>query len=217
MKKNSYPILSALLLLLFITMSAGISLIAQPETAIQPTEAAPTLHAKATGTPAFSWPISDAPARITKLFFGLYVSPQHSPVNSKRFIGYHTGVDFETTPAEADLPVTISTICAGNLIVKRYASGYGGVAVQSCLYQGHPITVIYGHLKLSSITAPLNKPLAQGATLGVLGKGQSKETDGERKHLHLSIHRGYLINILGYVQRAKELSGWIDPQTILSK
>lgn len=169
----------------------------------------------ATNTPAFIWPIDNAPKRITKLPFGLYVTPQNSPVNSKRFTGYHVGTDFETTPAESNIDIPIKTICTGKLALKKWASGYGGVAVQRCQLNGRPITVIYGHLKLASIQAKLNTSLPIGATLGILGQGQSVETDGERKHLHLGIHFGSAINILGYVQKAKDLAGWIDPASII--
>jgi hypothetical protein len=46
--------------------------------------------------------------------------------------------------------------------------------------------------------------------LAVLGTGFSTETDGERKHLHLGIHKGTAINILGYVQNSSELNNWVD-------
>ncbi|MDP1845177.1 MAG: hypothetical protein Q8L09_00330 [Candidatus Moranbacteria bacterium] len=44
-----------------------------------------------------------------------------------------------------------------------------------------------------------------------MGKAYGAETDGERKHLHLGIHKGAGVNILGYVQSKAELSGWLDP------
>jgi len=155
-------------------------------------------------------PIADALARITKKSFGLKVSPGHSPVSPEKFSGYHTGVDFETYPSEQDIAVPIYAICSGKLLIKKTVSGYGGVAVQGCKIAGLNATVIYGHLKLSSISAKINQELKAGEQLGLLGQGYSAETSGERKHLHLGIHRGTAINILGYVQSTEALKDWLD-------
>ncbi|HUO75338.1 MAG TPA: M23 family metallopeptidase [Candidatus Paceibacterota bacterium] len=156
-------------------------------------------------------PLTNAKSRETKKPFGIYVTPSDSPVSPEKFTGYHTGLDFETTPAEADIDVPVRALCDGTLLVKEYATGYGGVAVQSCVLDGQPVTVIYGHLKLASITPAVGSAIARGDALGVLGKGYSTETDGERKHLHLGIHKGTTINILGYVQTKAALNGWLDP------
>ena len=155
-------------------------------------------------------PISDAGTRVTKKPFGLKVSPKSSPIKPERFSGYHTGVDFETTTAEQKLNITIYAICDGRLLLKKYASGYGGVAVQSCVLNKQNVTVVYGHLRLSSITLKTGKAIKAGQPLGLLGAGYSQETDGERKHLHLGIHKGKAINLSGYVKTKKELSQWLD-------
>jgi murein DD-endopeptidase MepM/ murein hydrolase activator NlpD len=155
------------------------------------------------------------PARITKKLFGTYVTPKNSPVQPERFTGYHTGVDFETAPAEKDKDVPIPALCDGALLMKESASGYGGVAVQSCTLNNEMVTVIYGHLRLSSISGRAGQKLHAGDMLGVLGTGYSSETDGERKHLHLGIHKGPDINILGYVQKQSDLSDWLDPTQFL--
>ena len=162
-------------------------------------------------------PISNALSRITKKTFGLYVSPGHSTVSPERFIGYHTGVDFEVTPEEAKSDVTVSTICSGPLALKEWAKGYGGIAVQRCTISSQSVTVIYGHLRLSSISAKVGSALTSGTKLGVLGTGYSTETDGERENLHLGIHRGTSINILGYVQNKADLSQWIDAEQLLKQ
>lgn len=150
-------------------------------------------------------------ARVTKKPFEIYITPQNSPVQPEKFTGYHTGVDFETTSAEANIDVSVSAFCDGKLLLKKYATGYGGVAVQSCVLNNESVTVIYGHLKLASIAPIVGQTLKKGDLLGVLGKGYSTETDGERKHLHFGIHVGSTINILGYVQKQSDLSGWLDP------
>jgi len=160
-------------------------------------------------------PIGGGLSRVTKKGFGLYVSPGHSPVSPEKFTGYHTGIDFETTPAEQAIDVPVYAACAGKLLLKKYASGYGGVAVQSCVLDGQNATLIYGHLRLSSIIPNVGDKLKPGQQIAVLGTGYSSETDGERKHLHFGIHKGTEINILGYVQKQNDLSSWEDPTQFL--
>ena len=162
------------------------------------------------GADYFLPPISSAKNRVTKKPFGLQVSPGHSPVSLEKFSGFHTGVDFETTPDEANSEVPIFAICSGNLLLKKWASGYGGVAVESCRFISQPITIIYGHLKLSSVTTNIGEKISAGDQIGILGQGYSTETDGERKHLHLGIHKGASINITGYVSRSSQLSDWLN-------
>ncbi|OGI17972.1 MAG: hypothetical protein A3J63_00770 [Candidatus Moranbacteria bacterium RIFCSPHIGHO2_02_FULL_40_12b] len=160
---------------------------------------------------SFQPPLDRASERVTKKPFGIFITPQNSPVSPERFYGYHTGADFEVFPEELYLDVEVKAICSGELKMKKTATGYGGLAAEACEINGDPITVIYGHLKLSSIAAKVGENLKSGDTLGILGKGFSSETNGERKHLHLGIHKGTAINILGYVQSKENISDWIDP------
>jgi len=183
---------------------------------------APVSSDKTNITPAqnssgFLSPLDRAAERVTKKPFGIYITPKTSPVQPERFQGYHTGTDFEIFPEELNIDVPIRAICTGKIAVKRSASGYGSVLVQNCTLDNQPITVIYGHLKLASIGNVARDTLNAGDEIGILGKGFSPETDGERKHLHLGIHKGSSINILGYVQSQSELSGWIDPCTLVCK
>jgi len=152
--------------------------------------------------------------REIKKPFGIFITQEDSPIQPERFSGYHTGVDFEILKGERDEEVSVSAICGGPLLLKKQAEGYGGVAVQQCLLGQEDITVIYGHLALSSIEAKVGTYLKPGSTVGVLGKGGSDETDGERKHLHLGVHRGKDIEISGYVQGEEELADWMDPMTL---
>jgi len=159
-------------------------------------------------------PIANALTRVTKKPFGIKISPKTSPVQPERFSGYHTGVDFETTADEQAIDVPIYAICEGQLILKKTAGGYGGVAVQSCKINDQDVTVIYGHLRLASITAKLNQTLKAGEQFAVLGTGFSQETDGERKHLHLGVHQGKTPTLLGYVQKLEQLNQWLDVLTL---
>jgi hypothetical protein len=160
-------------------------------------------------------PIDQASKRITKKSFGTYVTPRNSPVSPEKFTGFHTGVDFEIFENEINADVPIKAICSGKLLRKTSATGYGGYAVQACTINGQAVTVVYGHLRLASIGPAVNEEVKVGAVLGVLGTGYSSETDGERKHLHLSIHTGNTINIRGYVAGKEELSAWLNPKIML--
>lgn len=160
-------------------------------------------------------PIENAKARVTKKPFGIQISPDNSPISPEKFSGYHTGTDFETTTEEQNIDIAIYAICDGNLITKKQATGYGGVAVQKCHINGELVTVIYGHLKLSSIKPEINTELKAGTQIGILGQAYSSETDNERKHLHLGIHKGELTNILGYVKNKTSLTEWLDVLNLL--
>ncbi len=182
------------------------------------TETAPAPTAPKSSAASFILiaPISSATKRVTKKPFGLKVSPNNSPVKPEKFSGYHTGVDFEILPGEESQEVSISAVCSGNLIYKNYVNGYGGVAIQSCKIANQAVTVLYGHLKLASILGKLNTNIKAGDKIAVLGKGYSSETSGERKHLHLGIHKGTKIDLRGYVNAKPELNNWLDAMKYLS-
>ncbi len=161
--------------------------------------------------PFYSAPLDRASERATKKPFGIYITPADSPVQPERFQGYHTGTDFEVFEDELNNDVSIQAICSGELVLKQTTSGYGGVVVQSCDLDDEPITVVYGHLKLSSIDWSVGDSIEVGDRIGILGAGDSSETDGERKHLHLGIHKGSEVNIRGYVSMEFQLNAWLDP------
>ena len=160
--------------------------------------------------PKFTEPIDNALERITKKPFGIKISFTNSPITPEKFSGYHTGVDFEIVEEEIEMDIPIFAICTGPIILKKWINGYGGAVVQRCLLDNEDITVLYGHLKLSSIQKNINDNNQLGNQIGILGKGESTDTDDERKHLHLGIHKGNKINLLGYAQNQKDLQNWID-------
>lgn len=168
-----------------------------------------------TAVPLVAEPISNALARVTKKPFGIYITPNNSPVSPEKFTGYHTGADFEILPGEENIDVNIFALCTGQILEKKYATGYGGVLVQACNINNEDVTIIYGHLRLASIAVNAGDTLTKSQQFAVLGTGYSTETDGERKHLHLGIHKGTAINILGYVQTQNQLNDWIDPMTLI--
>jgi murein DD-endopeptidase MepM/ murein hydrolase activator NlpD len=162
-----------------------------------------------------SVPLDRPGERVIKKPFGIYIDPKTSPVKPEKFRGYHTGTDFETFPEESTADVSVRAVCPGTIVVKKRASGYGGVVVEQCIFNGQQATVIYGHLALRSVTIQSGDTIEQGSSIGLLGAGYSADTDGERKHLHLGIHKGTSIDIQGYVANKQELSRWIDPCTLL--
>jgi len=85
--------------------------------------------------------------------------------------------------------VPIQAICEGPIIYKKWTSGYGGLVVQSCQIEKQAVTVTYGHLNIDTVGTSLDTILQPSDHIGMLGKGYSDETAGERKHLHLAIHK----------------------------
>lgn len=161
--------------------------------------------------PMLVYPISDYPSRVTKKPFGIYITPKNSPVQPERFQGFHTGADAETTPAEQSIDVPISAIADGTVLVARWASGYGGVILIEHQIAGQAVTAVYGHLRQSSFRVQVGSTVKVGEQIAVLGNGFSKETDGERKHLHFALLKGKSTTLLGYVSIKSALSSWLDP------
>ncbi len=171
--------------------------------------------------PQFPWPLPHGDNRPMLLNYGMYVTPDpdQNPIDPpERFIGYHTGQDFEIRKGEENEDVPVSAICNGKILIKQaYTQGYGGLVTQHCDIHGEPAVVVYGHLDLSGMTKIVGDTLAAGEPFAKLGAAKSKETDDNRKHLHLTIHKGERSVILGYVQTPEELDAFIDPITILGR
>ncbi len=163
---------------------------------------------------ALVYPVAEAEKRVTKKNFGIYITPQNSPVSPEKFKGYHVGVDYETFESEKDSEVPIYAVCSGDVAVAKFVTGYGGLLIQKCQLDGQPVTVLYGHLNIASISSSVGKNFKQGQQIGILGQGYSHDTDGERKHLHLGVHKDAAIDYKGYVQTQAELSNWYDYQKI---
>jgi murein DD-endopeptidase MepM/ murein hydrolase activator NlpD len=156
-------------------------------------------------------PVADFKPRITKKPFGIYITPQNSPVQPEKFTGYHTAVDVEYQDISANVPVY--ALSEGKIVLARTASGYGGILMLEFELNGNKHTAIYGHLRPSSLPKVEDK-VVKGQQIGLLGTGYSVETDGERRHLHFGILSDNRLDLKGYVKNKSELSGWIDPLTL---
>lgn len=159
-------------------------------------------------------PIADFNSRITKKPFGIYITPQNSPVQPERFTGYHTGTDIEYQDIASKMfDVPVYAIANGVVVVAQSVSGYGGAEIIKINIDGQDRNVLYGHLRLSSLPK-VGTQVKKGEQIGLLGTGYSSETDGERKHLHFAILSNDRIDLKGYVQNKPELSSWIDPVSL---
>jgi murein DD-endopeptidase MepM/ murein hydrolase activator NlpD len=162
------------------------------------------------------WPLSEGDKRTKLITFGLYITPQTSPlVHPEKWVGYHTALDFEIFPGEEEKDVPVSAVCEGNIVHAGNVSGYGGTIIQSCTLQGQEVTVLYGHLSMDSFQMSKGDHILSGQKLALLGKAYSTENGGVRKHLHIGIHKGTTIEYRGYVQNQTELQNFIDPLPLL--
>jgi len=159
-------------------------------------------------------PLHNWQDRITKKPFGIFINPKTSPVQPEKFQGFHTGTDFEKFENEVDQLVNAKAICHGKIIQKKFVNGYGGVIVQDCEIENDPITVLYGHLDLEKSTSKIGDTAQQNQNIAVLAPDNSFYSDGERKHLHLGIHKGKQIQLQGYVQTKNQLMRWLDFEEI---
>lgn len=159
------------------------------------------------------FPIVQFRERVTKKPFGMYITPETSPVSDDPFTGFHTGVDVEYDDIPGD--VVVVAFSSGTVVLSRWVAGYGGVAVLAHLIEGREYLGIYGHLD------PLSLPqtgaiLKKGERIGILGESNTDETDGARKHLHFGLLKGNNIDLRGYVNRKELLNAWEDPLKLLT-
>ena len=162
---------------------------------------------------SFVEPLPRIGERMRKKPFGIFITPEASPVAPEKFRGFHTGTDFEILLGEEASRVAVQAICGGEITVKRAASGYGGLLAQKCERAGKTLQIIYGHLALSSILHKVGAYAASGAELGLLGE-VGPDTDNERKHLHVGVFTGQKLDISGYVATKAALANWIDVESL---
>jgi hypothetical protein len=169
---------------------------------------------------SFHQPLLPAENRVTKKPFGIYITPENSPVQPEKFSGYHTGTDFEIAEEELLQDVPVRAICGGVIKERKRVNGYGGVIIQECMFENQPVRVLYGHVSLDDEFAPrpigVSTYIPPGKIIAKLGADKSEETDGERKHLHLGIIKGTTVDVRGYVANKQELEKWLNFEEFIS-
>lgn len=153
-------------------------------------------------------PVLEFKERITLKPFGIYITPENSPVQPERFSGYHNAVDVEYTDTDED--VAVFAIADGEVVLSRIVSGYGGATIIRHEIRGEDIDVMYAHLDPNSLPT-VGDTVAAGEQIGIFGEGNTAETDFERKHLHFSMQPAGKLDLRGYVQNESELQNWYDP------
>ena len=157
---------------------------------------------------SFYPPLDPPENRVTKKPFGMYITLENSPVQPEKFTGYHTGTDFEIYEDELLPDIPVLATCGGVIKERKRVNGYGGVVIQECMFENQPVRVLYGHVSLDD--ADVGAYIPPGRIIAKLGRDKSEETDGERKHLHLGIVKGMIIDARGYVSAKAEFDTWLD-------
>lgn len=127
-----------------------------------------------------------------------------------QYVGYHVGTDLEIFPQELDANVPVFAMGDGVISFIGPILGYGGLILEKLTSEN--LTVLYGHLKLSSSNLKVGDYVQTGQTLTFLGNAFSSETGGERKHLHFGIYQGQDLYFKGYENTISKLDQkWINP------
>lgn len=152
-------------------------------------------------------PVAEYGERKNLKVFGEYIQD--------RFTGYHVADDIEFTDTESDTPVL--AMADGEVELVQFASGYGGMIKIKHQIDGEIIHSIYGHIALSSAKVKAGDQVKAGQFLANLGKNNSEESDGERKHLHFGLYAGDENRINGYEPEAASVNKWINPEDFFAE
>jgi hypothetical protein len=147
-------------------------------------------------------PVDGYAERRTFKQFGEYIQD--------RFRGYHVGDDIEFVDVKDRIQVR--AIAEGTVRLAKRVSGYGGAIIVQHLIDGKKINAIYGHVSLGGGLLRVGDKVKRGQVLADLGEHRSRETDGERKHLHFALYEGDELRVSGYEPRAEGVRRWINPQ-----
>lgn len=175
-----------------------------PATPAVPTHSSTELPVTETKTKVVA-PIAEYGKRNSLKLFGNYIQD--------RFVGYHVGDDIEYTDTEDTIPVY--AISVGTVEYKNWVAGYGGLIRVKHTINDKTIRALYGHVALDSSSLQVGDTVAAGQFIANLGKGNSTETDGERKHLHFGLYEGDIIRINGYENKQGSVGNWINPKQFL--
>ena len=154
-----------------------------------------------------TFPIATYIQNRTQKLFGEYVED--------RFTGYHTGDDVEVKNIEEEIPVF--AIADGTVVIIKQVGGYGGLIVIEHMFDNKTVTTLYGHLDINNSTLTQGTFVQKGQQIATLGDHESKETDGERKHLHFALYEGPVDQIIGYESTESGLHFWQNPYDFFLK
>jgi len=179
---------------------------------------APEPESEPAPTPTVYYPLPNYPPRVTERVYGTYYSKAKSGelACGGQFSGYHNGDDLEATPAEIDQEVPVFAIADGKVREFNRINGYGGLLIIEHTIAGQTMTANYGHVDLNQPKVTVGGTVKAGQVAAYLGAHCSSETDGERKHLHFSLHKGTIIDVKGYVQSQAALAEWLNPKEFLA-
>lgn len=168
----------------------------------------------------WAYPISNFAARPSYKSFGEYFDKKsylgREDIFPNQFTGYHAAIDLEIFPTEGDQLVPVYAIANGKIVYASTVSGYGGVILLQLT--GTDNTVIYGHVKTNDLPFKVGDLITGGSRLSYLGAAFSKETGGERKHLHFGIYKGKDLYFKGYEPTQSALENrWINPTAFLNQ
>lgn len=166
------------------------------------------------------YPIAGYTSRESYKNFGQLIGPQFyagkTDLFPNKFLGYHAGRDIEIRPDEKDKLIEVRAVGDGKISYMGQVSGYGGLILEQL--DGTGDTALYGHLRLETSGIKSGSRVSGGEVMAYLGTAFSKETGGERKHLHFGIYKGSDLYFKGYEQTEKQLTEkWIDPTAFLEQ
>lgn len=117
-------------------------------------------------------PVKDFKARVTKKPFGIYITPENSPIQPERFNGYHTGADAEYGDVTDD--VAVFAIADGTITYSQWTSGYGGCFILKVNINGTQHSVLYGHIRPSALPS-VGQQFKKDDQIAVLGTASRKK------------------------------------------
>lgn len=134
-----------------------------------------------------------------------------------RFYGYHAAVDLEALEEEKAKDVPVYAVSTGIITYIGQLDGYGGIILQKLDEENR--TALYGHVKISNLSFSVGDGVKKaGQRLTYLGDAFSKETSGERKHLHFGLYKGIGLYFKGHESSEKALrEKWENPSLYLKE
>ncbi len=178
-----------------------------------------SIHTQIVSAQDWYYPMDKYKERITVKNFGTFIDSNFYKGKEKlfphnKFYGYHAAVDLDTDKEEKNINVPVYAVHSGTIVYVGSLDGYGGVILERL--QGEERTALYGHVKISNLGIEIGDEIKPGQIITYLGDEFSKETSGERKHLHFGIYKGADLYFHGHESsQLVLLKKWEDPTEYL--